>query len=159
VRAFLCALWPKASQTTLSSTASTPRLSLSSHYKGLTLSKVAPCEGDRCQCALHLCQGLGSRDQLCELHHFMHMYNYFLKARVSLRTLSSPVINLFTQVAIVLELALVSSQFSLTDYNVTCRGRHLRPRFLISNIALRSENRTATRNTAQHMYSYHDSDH
>jgi hypothetical protein len=56
------------------------------------------------------CQGLGSRDQLCELHHFMHMYNYFLKARVSLRTLSSPVINLFTQVAIVLELALVSSQ-------------------------------------------------
>src|SRR4030081_378711 len=55
------------------------------------------------------CQGLGSRDQLCELHHFMHMYNYFLKARVSLRTLSSLVINLFTQVAIVLELALVSS--------------------------------------------------
>jgi hypothetical protein len=39
----------------------------------------------------------------------MHMYNYFLKARVSLRTLSSLVINLFTQVAIVLELALVSS--------------------------------------------------
>jgi hypothetical protein len=40
----------------------------------------------------------------------MNMYNYFLKARVSLRTLSSLVINLFTQVAIVLELALVSSQ-------------------------------------------------
>jgi hypothetical protein len=35
--------------------------------------------------------------------------NYFLKARVSLKTLSSLVINLFTQVAIVLELALVSS--------------------------------------------------
>jgi hypothetical protein len=45
----------------------------------------------------------------CELHRFMNMYNYFLKARVSLRTLSSLVINLFTQVAIVLELALVSS--------------------------------------------------
>ena len=44
----------------------------------------------------------------------MHMYNYFLKARVSLRTLSSPVINLFTQVAIVLELALVSSQVCST---------------------------------------------
>ena len=42
------------------------------------------------------------------------MYNYFLKARVSLRTLSSLVINLFTQVAIVLELALVSSQLSLS---------------------------------------------
>jgi hypothetical protein len=40
----------------------------------------------------------------------MNMYNYFLKARVSLRTLSSSAINLFTQVAIVLELALVSSQ-------------------------------------------------
>jgi hypothetical protein len=40
----------------------------------------------------------------------MNMYNYFLKARVSLRTLSSLVINLFTQVAVVLELALVSSQ-------------------------------------------------
>jgi len=40
----------------------------------------------------------------------MNMYNYFLKARVSLRTLSSLVINLFTQVAIVLGLALVSSQ-------------------------------------------------
>jgi hypothetical protein len=39
----------------------------------------------------------------------MNMYNYFLKARVSLRTLSSLVINLFTQVAIVFELALVSS--------------------------------------------------
>jgi hypothetical protein len=39
----------------------------------------------------------------------MNMCNYFLKARVSLRTLSSLVINLFTQVAIVLELALVSS--------------------------------------------------
>jgi len=39
----------------------------------------------------------------------MNMYNYFLKARVALRTLSSLVINLFTQVAIVLELALVSS--------------------------------------------------
>jgi hypothetical protein len=40
----------------------------------------------------------------------MNMYNYFLKARVSFRILSSPVINIFTQVAIVLELALVSSQ-------------------------------------------------
>jgi hypothetical protein len=39
----------------------------------------------------------------------MNMYNYFLKARVSLRTLSSLVINLFTQLAIVLELALLSS--------------------------------------------------
>jgi hypothetical protein len=39
----------------------------------------------------------------------MNMYNYFLKARVSSRTLSSLVINLFTKVAIVLELALVSS--------------------------------------------------
>jgi hypothetical protein len=57
-----------------------------------------------------VCQGLVSRDQICELHRFMNMYNYFLKARVSLRTLSSLVINLFTQVAIVLELALVSSQ-------------------------------------------------
>ena len=38
------------------------------------------------------------------------MYNYFLKARVSLITLSSLVINLFTQVTIVLELALVLSQ-------------------------------------------------
>ena len=55
------------------------------------------------------CQGRQSGDQFCELHHFMNMYNYFLKARVSLRTLSSLVINLFTQVAIVLELALVSS--------------------------------------------------
>jgi hypothetical protein len=35
--------------------------------------------------------------------------SYFLKARVSLRTLSSLVINLFTQVAIVLKLALVPS--------------------------------------------------
>jgi hypothetical protein len=57
-----------------------------------------------------LCQGLRSGDQFCDLHHFMNMYNYFLKARVSLRTLSSLVINLFTQVAIVHELALVSSQ-------------------------------------------------
>jgi hypothetical protein len=40
----------------------------------------------------------------------MNVYNYFLKARVSLRALSSHVINLFTQVAIVLELALVCSQ-------------------------------------------------
>jgi hypothetical protein len=45
----------------------------------------------------------------------MNMYNYFLKARVSLRTLSSPVINLFTQVAIVLELALVSSHYHVLD--------------------------------------------
>jgi hypothetical protein len=58
-----------------------------------------------------LCQGLRSCDQSYELHHFMKMYNSFLKARVSLRTLFSLVINLFTQVAIVLELALVSSQF------------------------------------------------
>jgi hypothetical protein len=39
----------------------------------------------------------------------MNMYNYFLKARVSLRSLSSLVINTITQVAIVLELALVLS--------------------------------------------------
>jgi hypothetical protein len=39
----------------------------------------------------------------------MNMYNYSLKARVSLRTLSSLVINLFSQVAIVLELALVAA--------------------------------------------------
>jgi hypothetical protein len=46
------------------------------------------------------------------------MYNYFLKVRVSLRTLSSLVINLLTQVAIVLKLALVSSQVSrFTGYN------------------------------------------
>jgi hypothetical protein len=37
------------------------------------------------------------------------MYNYSFKTRVSLRTLFSLVINLFTQVAIVPELALVSS--------------------------------------------------
>jgi hypothetical protein len=55
-------------------------------------------------------QGLGAHDQFCELLHFMNMYNYFLRARVSLRTLFSLVINLFTQVAIVLELALVSLQ-------------------------------------------------
>ena len=45
----------------------------------------------------------------------MNMYNYFLKARVSLRTLSSLVINLFTQVAIVLELAPVPHSYAL-DY-------------------------------------------
>src|SRR3979411_140596 len=76
------------------------------------------------------CQGLGSRDQLCELHHFMHMYNYFLKARVSLRTLSSPVINLFTQVAIVLELALVSSQMLhilTTIHTLLITMHHVRP--------------------------------
>jgi hypothetical protein len=39
----------------------------------------------------------------------MNMYNYFLKARASLRSLSSLVINIITQVAIVLELALVLS--------------------------------------------------
>ena len=38
-----------------------------------------------------------------------NMYNYFREARVFLRTLSSLIINLFTQVAIVLELAPVSS--------------------------------------------------
>ena len=48
----------------------------------------------------------------------MNMYNYFLKARVSLRTLSSLVINLFTQVAIVLELALVSSH--LSEQYISC---------------------------------------
>lgn len=64
------------------------------------------------------CQGLESCDQFCELHHFINMYNYFLKVRVSLRTLSSLVINLLTQVAIVLKLALVSSQVSrFTGYN------------------------------------------
>jgi hypothetical protein len=52
----------------------------------------------------------------------MNMYNYFLKAAVSLRTLSSLVINLFTQVAIVLELALVSLHCSLGEgdgYSIT----------------------------------------
>jgi threonine dehydrogenase-like Zn-dependent dehydrogenase len=42
------------------------------------------------------CQGLRSGGQFCELHHFMNMYNYFLKVKLSLRTLSSLVINLFT---------------------------------------------------------------
>jgi hypothetical protein len=45
----------------------------------------------------------------------MNMYNYFLKAAVSLRTLSSLVTNLFTQLAIVLELALVSLHCSLGE--------------------------------------------
>jgi hypothetical protein len=41
----------------------------------------------------------------------MNTYNYFLKARVFLRTLPLLVIILFTQLAIVLELALGSSHF------------------------------------------------
>jgi hypothetical protein len=60
--------------------------------------------------------------KFCELHRFMNMYNYFLKARVSLRILSSLVINLFTQVAIVLELALVSSQNRPSTNFQTCHG-------------------------------------
>jgi hypothetical protein len=45
-------------------------------------------------------------DHNFELRLFMNMNNDFLKARVFLRRLSSLVINLFTQAAIVLELPL-----------------------------------------------------
>jgi ankyrin repeat protein len=58
----------------------------------------------------HLCQGFRSGDPFCELHHFINMYNYFHKTRISLRFFFLLVINLFTQVVIVLELAFVPSQ-------------------------------------------------
>jgi hypothetical protein len=68
------------------------------------------------------------------------MYNYFLKARVSLRAFSSHVINPFTQVAIVLALALVSSHAPEVN---SCYSRFRRHR-----IDLESSNQHAPREKA-----------